>query len=89
MKLPYGGSGRLRAAAFPKFEGQRKVPRLLVSKKLCFRPVQDASFTLFLWNVTGGDFLMILESPSPMSFPLITVTLSVCNLAVLWKAGFT
>ena len=37
----------LRAAALPKFEGQRKVPRLLASKKLCFRLVQDASFTLF------------------------------------------
>jgi hypothetical protein len=32
---------------------------------------------------------MILESPSPMSFPLIAGTLSMCNLAVLGRAGRT
>jgi len=31
---------------------------------------------------------MILESPSSMSIPLIAGTLSMCNLTVLWKAGF-
>jgi len=56
MRLPCGGSGRLRAAALPKFEGQGKVPQPLVSKKLCFCLVQDASFTLFLWNVMEVTF---------------------------------
>ena len=72
----------------PKIRRQGKVPWPLVSKKLCFCLVQDASFTLFLWNVMGGDFLMILELPSSISFPLIAGTLSICNVTVLWKAGF-
>ncbi len=59
------------------------------SGKLCFRLVQDACCTLFLWNVIGGDSLMILKSPSSMSFPLIAGTLSMCNVTVLWKAGST
>jgi hypothetical protein len=42
-----------------------------------------------LRTAVGGDFLMILESPSPMSSPMIAGTLFMCDLAVLWRPGHT